>query len=452
MQLAMHMVTIEDLMPREHFLRKLEAALDLSFVYEETAPLYSKKYGRPPIDPVVIVKYLLVGFLYGIPSEREIERRVQTDIALRWYLGLDLFDRVPDHSTVSQLRRRKPSFRKVFRRLFEEVVRQCIEKGLVSGRVVGTDSTHVKANASRASEELVEITEAPGVYWERLDDYEEEGLEELERRTGKRRKKRTKQLKRDNRRSHKRVSRTDPEAGHMKRPGKPEGPHYLAHQAVDSDFGIIVGQTVTAGDVNDSVPILGLIEHIHENVVPIQTATADAAYDFPLAHRALGELGIDFFVRPQKTAARANTQFTRDDFRYDEGRDIYLCPREKELRLRRLARSASGLFWEYQADKRDCALCSLRGKCLRESDKRGARKVSVSYFAADRQRSLERRSSPEYREALKLRQVWCEGSFSAQKREHNLARVLRRGLEAAEDHCLLSATALNLKRMIKYAG
>ena len=430
----------------------MEAALDLSFVYEETAPLYSKKYGRPPIDPVVIVKYLLVGFLYGIPSKRQIEQRIQTDIALRWYLGLDLFDRVPDHSTISQLRRRKPSFRKVFRRLFKEVVRQYIEKGLVSGRVIGTDSTHVRANASRASEELVEVVEEAGVYWEKLDAYEEEGLEQLAAQTGKRRKKRTKQIKRDNRRTHKRISRTDPEAGHMKRPGKPEGPHYLAHQAVDSDFGIIVGQTVTAGDVNDSVPFLGLIEHIHENVVPIQTATADAAYDFPLAHRALGELGIDFFVRPQKTAARANTQFTRDDFRYDEGRDIYLCPREKELRLRRLARSASGLFWEYQADKRDCALCSLRGKCLRESDKRGARKVSVSYFAADRQRSLERRSSPEYREALKLRQVWCEGSFSAQKREHNLARVLRRGLEAAEDHCLLSATALNLKRMIKYAG
>ena len=430
----------------------MEAALDLSFVYEETAPLYSKKYGRPPIDPVVIVKYLLVGFLYGIPSKRQIEQRIQTDIALRWYLGLDLFDRVPDHSTISQLRRRKPSFRKVFRRLFKEVVRQYIEKGLVSGRVIGTDSTHVRANASRASEELVEVVEEAGVYWEKLDAYEEEGLEQLAAQTGKRRKKRTKQIKRDNRRTHKRISRTDPEAGHMKRPGKPEGPYYLSHQAVDSDYGIIVGQTVTAGDVNDSVPFLGLIEHIHENVVPIQTATADAAYDFPLAHRALGELGIDFFVRPQKTAARANTQFTRDDFRYDEGRDIYLCPREKELRLRRLARSASGLFWEYQADKRDCALCSLRGKCLRESDKRGARKVSVSYFAADRQRSLERRSSPEYREALKLRQVWCEGSFSAQKREHNLARVLRRGLEAAEDHCLLSATALNLKRMIKYAG
>ena len=122
MQMVMHIVTIEDPMPQGHFLRKLEAALDLSFVYEETARLYSRKFGRPSIDPVIIVKYLLVSFLYGIPSERQIEQRIQTDIALRWYLGLDLFDRVPDHSTVSQLRRRKPSFRKVFRRLFMENV------------------------------------------------------------------------------------------------------------------------------------------------------------------------------------------------------------------------------------------------------------------------------------------------------------------------------------------
>ena len=102
MQLKVHMITIEDLVPRGNFLRKLEATLDLSFVYEETEALYSRKYGRPPIDPVMIVKYLLIGFLYGIPSERQIEQRIQTDVALRWYLGLDLFDRVPDHSTISQ--------------------------------------------------------------------------------------------------------------------------------------------------------------------------------------------------------------------------------------------------------------------------------------------------------------------------------------------------------------
>mgnify|MGYP002524755999 FL=1 len=237
----------------------------------------------------------------------------------------------------------------------------------------------------------------------------------------------------------------------MKRPGKPEGPHYLSHQAVDSDYGIIVGQTVTPGDVNDSAPYLDLMEYVHTNVVPIQIATADAAYDFPLAHRVLGDMGIDFFVRPQKTAVRTNAQFTRDDFHYDERRNVYLCPGEKKLRLRRLARSASGLFWEYQADKRDCAGCPLHDKCLSENDRRGARKVSASYFAVDRQRNLERRYSPEYRGALKLRQIWCEGTFAAQKRGHNLTRVLRRGIEAAEDHCLLSAVAMNLKRMIKYA-
>lgn len=251
--------------------------MDLSFVYEETEGLYSKKYGRPPIDPVELAKYLLVGFLYGIPSERQIEQRIQTDVALRWYLELDLFDRVPDHSTISQLRRRKPSFRKIFRRLFEEVVRQCIEKGLASGRLVGTDSTHVKANASRASEELAEIQEEAGAYWDRLDEYEEEGLEALKRRTGKRRARRTKQVKSDRRRTKKRVSRTDPEAGHMNRPGKPRGPHYLSHQTVDTDHGIVLDVRTTPGDAYDSVPYLDQIEHVHREVLTIQKAAADAA-------------------------------------------------------------------------------------------------------------------------------------------------------------------------------
>lgn len=449
MQLKLHLVTIEDLVPQGHFLRELEAAMDLSFVYEETQGLYSQRYGRPPIDPVVLVKYLLVGFLYGIPSERQIEQRIQTDVALRWYLGLDLLDRVPDHSTISQLRRRKPSFRKVFRRLFEEVVRQCIEKGLVSGRLVGTDSTHVKANASRSSEHLTEMAEGPGAYWERLDAYEEEGLRELEKKTGKRREKRTKQIKKDSRRTKKRVSSTDPEAGHMKRPGKPEGQYYLSHQTVDFDCGIILGVTVTPGDVHDSVPYLEHLEQIHRNVHPIHAAAADAAYDFPLAHKVLDELGIDFFVRPQKHGDNAKTELKHEDFFYDAARDIYICPNEKTLVKRRLYRSSSGLFWEYWADKQDCGSCPLRSKCLSEKSLSGARKLSDSYFRPAVQRSRARLLEPDHLDAMRKRQVWCEGTFAAQKWGHNLTRILRRGLEAAEDHCLLSAVALNLKRMIK---
>ena len=448
MQLAVHMVTIEDLVPKEHFLRRLEEALDLSFVYEETAQLYSRRYGRPPIDPVVLVKYLLVGFLYGIPSERQIEQRIETDVALRWYLGLDLFDRVPDHSTISQLRRRKPSFRKVFRMLFENVVRQCVAKGLASGRLVGTDSTHVKANASQGSEVRVELGEEPGVYWERLDMYEDEGLAELERKTGKRRKARTKQPRKDRRQTRKRVSRTDPEAGHMKRPGKPRGQHYLSHQTIDTDHGVILDVSVTPGDVYDSVPYLEQLERVHSAVLPVQAAAADAAYDFPLAHRVLDELGIRFFVRPQAAYDRTGVELKRDAFRYEESLDAYVCPNGKLLKLNTIHRSASGLYWLYLADKRDCQSCPLRSKCLKPDDKRGVRKLEHSYFMPQRNRNLAHRNEPAYREALKKRQIWCEGTFAIQKRCHNLTQLLRRGLEAAEDHCLLSATALNLKRLI----
>lgn len=205
-------------------------------------------------------------------------------------------------------------------------MRQCIAADLASGRLVGTDSTHVKASASRASEELVEMPEEPGAYWERLDTYEEQGLQELEKRIGRRRKKRSKQIKRDNRRTHKRVSRTDPEAGHMKRPGKPEGQYYLSHQTVDCDHGVILGVTVTPGDVHDSVPYLNHLEEIHRNELPIQAATADAAYDFLLAHKVLEEHGISLYVRPQPAADRTEVTFKRDAFAYDREKGCVPLP------------------------------------------------------------------------------------------------------------------------------
>ena len=329
-------------------------------------------------------------------SERQIEQRCADSNAFRWYLGVDLDGRVPDHSTISQLRRRKPTFRKVFRRLFEEVVRQCVEKGLVSGKLMATDSTHVKANASRASEYLEEAREEPGAYWERLDRYEEGGLAELERRTGKRRAKRTKQIRRDKRRTHKRVSRTDPEAGHMKRPGKPRGQYYLSHQATDTARGIITGVTVTPGDVYDSIPYLEQLEHIHLNVIPVQAAAADSAYDFPLAHRVLEEQGIMFFVRPQTAHDRTNVELKRDAFSYDAEQDTYICPTGKQLRLNTLHRGASGLYWLYQADKRDCQNCPLREKCSSENDRRGARKLEHSYFTPERQRHLAHKYDADY--------------------------------------------------------
>ena len=148
-QIQMHSVTIEDLVPECHLLRKVERLVKWGFIYEAVRGLYSDTVGRPSIDPVMLVKYLLVGFLYGIESERRIEQEIEVNMAYRWFLGLDIGERMPDHSTISQNRRRRYNGTGLFRQIFEEIVRQCMEKGLVEGKVILTDSTHVKANGSR---------------------------------------------------------------------------------------------------------------------------------------------------------------------------------------------------------------------------------------------------------------------------------------------------------------
>ncbi len=451
MQLKLHMVTIEDLVPADHFLRKLAAALDLSFVYEETSHMYCRRYGRPPIDPVVLVKYLLVGYLYGIPSERQIEERISDSIALRWYLGIDLDERVPDHSTISQLRRRKPSFRKVFRRLFETVVQQCIELGLASGRLTATDSTHVKANASRKSEYMVDMPVEPGVYWDRLDAYEEEGLEELARKTGKRRKKRTQPLKKTVRRDKKQVSHTDPEAGYLKRAGKPRGMHYLSHQTLDTDHGIILDVAVTPGDSSDIAQFLPQLERVKE-LLPVQAAAADSAYNSNLVQHELRRHGITLFAPPQKAAPISKTLISADAFNYDALSDSFTCPTGNMLTLRTLERNHHGLYWVYRAEVAACRRCPHQEQCIPASRRAQGRQIVRNYFEAARTLERQRLNTPEYKAALRLRQIWCEGTFAIQKRGHNLTRLTRRGIAAAEDHCLLSAAAMNLKRMIKCIG
>lgn len=132
-QLKMFCGSIEDLMPKEHFLRDLEKYVNFGFVYDKVKDLYSNK-GRPSIDPVTIIKMLLIGYLYGINSERKLEQEIKINIAYRWFLGLELEDAVPDHSTISQLRRRKFKDTTIFQEIFDEVGRKCMEVALLAAK------------------------------------------------------------------------------------------------------------------------------------------------------------------------------------------------------------------------------------------------------------------------------------------------------------------------------
>jgi transposase len=144
------------MVPQGHFLRKLDAMVDFSFIYDEVRELYSA-IGRPRIDPVILIKSLLLGYLYGIQSERRLEMEIQVNIAYRWFLRLDLDESVPDHSTMSQNRRRRFNGTDLFRKIFEKVLAGCAAQGLVDGKLILTDSTHVKADASSSCAIIVKF-------------------------------------------------------------------------------------------------------------------------------------------------------------------------------------------------------------------------------------------------------------------------------------------------------
>jgi transposase len=444
-------LTIEDFVPEKHLLRKIEATVDFSFIYDEVRDYYCADNGRPSTDPVQLIKYLLIGFLYNINSEREIEVEIQGSMPYRWFMGLNLDDKVPDHSTISQNRRRRFNGTDIYRRLFERVLAMCIEKGLADGKLILTDSTHIRANASRRSEVKVVVEKEAAHYMERLDQYEAQEREKLENEGRIKPKKPSRKNENEPKFVERSISMTDPEAGFLQRPGKPQGMHYLDHQSIDAMNGIIVDVAVTPGNANDASPYLDRIDYMRKNIgLPIEAVGVDSAYDTSLIHQELSEIGVDVYTPKNEDEQSYKVEFTRHVFEHDEKNDVFVCPAGEQLSLKCLQRTEHSIFREYRADNKVCGSCPLQERCLAPSQK--CRKLLVNIFETAFRRSHEKDGTPEHKRILALRQIWSEGTFAAQKARHNLSRLYRRGLEAAEEHCLMSAMAINLKRMVKCMG
>ena len=171
-QLSMIMIDIEELIPKDHLLRKIKEKLDFNFIYKEAKDYYST-IGRPSIDPVCLMKMLLVGYLYGIRSERRLEEEIRLNMAYRWFCGFDLMDTIPDHSTFSQNRRRRFNDSGIFRQIFNRIVRACIENNIVSGETAVCDGSFIPANVSWNSRvEITRLVEKSTVKY--LDSLDEE--------------------------------------------------------------------------------------------------------------------------------------------------------------------------------------------------------------------------------------------------------------------------------------
>jgi len=444
-------VNLDDYIPQDHLLRAIRKSIDFSFIYDKVSHLYSE-VGRPSIDPVLLIKMLLLGYLYGIPSERRLEEEVRLNLAYRWFLGMDMGDAAPDHSTFSQNRRRRFKKSGIFQGLFDHIVSLCIDKGLVTGEVIVTDSTHVKASASKSKVEKIIVKKTPSAY---LLELEKEAQRlEAELQAGREESGQKKRRKKTNPKERKVVteviskSTTDPDAGLMKRPGKPTGFYYLGHTSIDPKHGIITDIHVTPGNINDQQPYIERLK-IQEEKFPfkIKKVGADRGYDYAEVHYGLERLDIEGYISPFKRVSN-HESIDKREFSYDTTTDMYICPEGKCLKFTHIYRGKGNRVNKiYSARSENCKNCPRRKECF--GGKARHRIISRPLFQEVFESNNNRSETLEYKRIQRLRRIWCEGTFGTLKQRHNLRSTYRRGIENVQEQCLMSALAMNIKRMVK---
>ena len=469
-------ISLEELVPEGHFYRRLEARLDLSFVRELVEPLYAGG-GRPSVDPVVFFKLQLVMFLEDLRSERQLMRVVADRLSVRWYLGYDLHETLPDHSSLTRIRERFGL--EVFRRFFERIVEECFAAGLVWGEELFFDSTKVEANASIDSTRSRSLVEGwlreylAGVFPEdTLPAQEDEdhpgvvagvvGPEGQERQmlaqANARRhrwiKKNGRQERELLRRGYKRMadlrmSTTDPDASPMhqkKRSTSRLG--YMTHYVVDGGKArVILNVLVTAAEVTENLPMQEMLfgSAFRWRLRP-RSVTGDAAYGTRENIAAIESAGIRAYTALPDQQKRTSL-FTIEDFLYDAQRDLYTCPQGETLRRR--GYDHRGGYVRYAASASSCNPCPLKSRCTKGPKGRWvSRDLQEEYL--ERVRAYRRTEA--YRKALRKRAVWVEPLFGEAKEWHGSRRFRLRGLEKVNSEALMIASGQNVKRLVAFGS
>ncbi|MCS1352069.1 IS1182 family transposase [Mechercharimyces sp. CAU 1602] len=437
-QSEMEFVCIEELVPQDHLLRKIDQYIDFSFITEKVRPLYCENNGRPSIDPIVLFKMMFIGYLYGIRSERQLEREVRVNVAYRWFLGLHLTDPVPDHSTISWNRRTRFKGTSIFQEIFDEIVLQAMNHRMVGGRVLMTDSTHLKANANKRKFKKERVKGQTRAYLEELNQAIEEDRKDHGKKPLKEKEevKETKEVK---------VSSTDPESGYMYREGKPEGFFYLDHRTTDIKYNIITDVHVTAGNVHDSIPYLERLDRQKQRFqFEVEAVALDAGYLTNPICKGLSDRNI-FGVIGHRRYSPTKGLMPKWKFQYDETNDTYLCPNRQTLAYSTTDRQG---YRQYKSDPKNCSTCSLLTSCTRS---RNHQKVLTRHVWEEHKEKVRtNRLSSEGKLLYKKRKETIERSFADGKELHGLRYCRLRGRENVEEQALMTATAQNIKKIANH--
>jgi transposase len=439
---------LDDVVPPDHLVRKIDGVLDLGWIHKELAPYYSHT-GRPSIDPELMIRMLIVGYVFAIRSEREICAQVQVNLAYRWFCGLSIEEPIPSHSCFSRARHERFRESDVLRRVFEQVVARCIAAGHVGGEAFSIDASLIRADVDknkRVSSDTPIVGPTPEEASRAVRDYlaaldaahsEEDGGgggDSGSNKSG------------SGGKPPKQISRTDPQASWVARKGVEAFFAYNANYLIDNKAGIILDAEGTRANRSDEIAITEtMVARVaHRFDLKPDRLAGDTAYGAARLLKWLVDRKIEPHVPVWDKSKQTGGRFTKEDFVFDKTRNVYICPAGK--RLTHSGRIDQGRILPYRASKTDCAICALKPKCTTAV----ARKVSrdIDEDVRDQVRAL---ANTEAFQISRRERKKVEVRFAHMKGIHKLDRLRLRGLNGAKDEVLLTATAQNLRRLAKLA-
>lgn len=429
---------IEQFIPDDHILKRVDRFLDLSWLRQGVKDCYCLDNGRPSIDPEAAVRLMLAGFFQGIVHDRKLMREAQVNIAIRWFAGYELDAVLPDHSSLSRIRERWGA--DTFRAIFTRTVQACMYAGLVSGETVHIDSTLIRADVSWAS---IITKHANDIIRENKEDNADDKTPDIP--SNRRGRPRTRDKK------PKKVSMTDPEATMATSSGNYHlEPTYKQHTAVDDKAGILMDVDLTTGEINEGTKLIETIDRIELiTEKPIKHVTADKGYAHSVNYKAMEQRGADAIIPPQRDSHVGKGSLSIRRFKYDGFYQRLTCPGGKELT--RSSRTKNG--WCYKSKRTDCRCCTLCRQCLPATAKTRTILIVDGYEALLRARRRKQKGWDDKTKQLYNRhRHLVEGIHGEAKTQHGLRRAVRRGLDNVAIQVYLTATVINLKRLATAFG
>ena len=426
-----HYFRLEDQVPETHLLRLIEKHVSFAFVRQQLKDRYSEM-GRPSIDPELLLRILLIGYLYGITSERKLVEELRMHLAWRWFTGLGFDQEIPHHSTFSKNRHGRFQESNLFEGLFEQIVRQCVEVGLVEGKHLSVDGSFVEANAAKESriprEQLVEAAQVKHRVRQYLQELEQQNPVEEPVHT------------------QDQVSTTDPDSTYATKGGTPARLGYYDNYLVDNQSCVIVGVQATAARLSqETIAAEDMLTRFAQwQGRKPESVGADTTYGNGEFLQWLAEREITPYMRTRESAKRKNSPFYGpESFTYQPESNSYRCPAGEQLNY--VGLNVRNRAHAYMGSAKRCGTCSQKPQCTSGRYKY----LAIHMDELARQRARELANTPEFAHAQRQRKK-VEALFAELKNQIGLRRVRLRRLKFVREQFFLAAAAQNIKRLVRF--